>query len=92
LVVLIGQKTSWNITNNTKENAIRRPHVYQVRDKVLMTKNPNQKHGNYMHKSPQTVEMVYDNGTLKLKPDNPRDASGAVYQPWNIRNLTLYKE
>ena len=59
-------------------------------DKVIITENPNRKHGSSMHKSPQTVETVYDNGTVKLKRDTPR--GGAVYQTWNIRNLTPYKD
>jgi hypothetical protein len=78
------------IQNNKKENNTRRQHVYQVGDKVIITENPNRKHGSSMHKSPQTVETVYDNGTVKLKRDTPR--GGAVYQTWNIRNLTPYKD
>jgi predicted transcriptional regulator YheO len=78
------------IQNNKKENNTRRQHVYQVGDKVIITENPNRKHGSSMHKSPQIVETVYDNGTVKLKRDTPR--GGAVYQTWNIRNLTPYKD
>ena len=78
------------IQNNKKENNTRRPHVYQVGDKVIINENPNRKHGNSMHKSPQVVETVYDNGTVKLKRDTP--SGGAVYQTWNIRNLTPYKD
>jgi hypothetical protein len=78
------------IQNTKKENNTRRHHVYQVGDKVVITEKPNQKYGNLMHKSPQTVETVYDNGTVKLKQDTPR--GGAVYQTWNIWSLTLYKD
>jgi hypothetical protein len=78
------------IQNNRKENNTRRHHIYQIENNLVITENPDQKHGNLMHKSPQTVEMVYDNGTIKLKQDTPR--GGAVYQTWNIRNLTPYKD
>jgi NADH:ubiquinone oxidoreductase subunit len=78
------------IQNNMNKINARRPCVYQVEDKVIITENPNQKHGNSMHKSPQTVKTVYDNGTVKLNQDTPR--GGAVYQTWNMQNLTLYKD
>jgi len=77
------------LQNNTKENAKRIEHVYQVGDKAVVREDPNRKHGEPRYTKPQRVEKVYDNGTVKLKRTTPR--GGAIYQIWNIRHVTLYK-
>jgi hypothetical protein len=66
------------LQNIIKENATCRPHIYQVGHKVVMTKNPNQKHGNSMHRSPQTVELVFGNGTVTVKLKQDTQKGGAI--------------
>jgi len=78
------------LQNNTKENAKRKEHVYQVGDMAVVREDPNRKHGEPRYTKPQRVEKVYDNGTVKLKRTTPR--GGAVYQNWNIRHVTPYKD
>ena len=78
------------VQNNKRENAKRVPHQYNVGDKVLVIENPNRKFGEDYHKGPFEISDVYDNGTVKLKQDTP--AGGVVYQTWNIRNVTPYRD
>ena len=72
------------LQNNKRENATRRDHTYSVGDKVMITQNPNRKHGEAFFKGPYTVTQVNDNGTVKL---TRATGGGAVSQTWNIQNL-----
>ena len=76
--------------NNKRENAKRKPHVYAIGDKVLVLQQPNRKHGADRYSGPYEVSQVFDNGTLKLRQGTNR--GGAVYQTWNVRNVTPYKD
>lgn len=76
--------------NNKRENAKRKPHVYQVNDQVLVLQDPSRKYGEDRYRGPYTVTNVYDNGTVRLRQDTP--AGGAVEQTWNIRNVCPYKD
>lgn len=72
--------------NNDRENRTRRPHDYAVGDKVMVLASKTRKHGSDQYLGPQTVDAVYDNGTVRLRRDTAN--GGAVYQTWNIRNIT----
>ncbi len=72
------------IQNNNKENAKRRPHTYNVGDRVMIRLDPNRKHGEDKYAGPHTLTSVNDNGTVTLRKDT---LGGAVYETWNIRNI-----
>ena len=73
------------LQNNRRENAARTPHQYNVGDRVMVRRDPNQKHGSDQFQGPYTINRVYDNGTVKLTKATP--AGGAVFETWNIRNM-----
>jgi hypothetical protein len=75
--------------NNQRENAKRKPHTYALGEKVVVTQDPNRKHGSDHYKGPFTVTNVYDNGTVRLRRRTQQ--GGAVFQTWNIRNVFPYK-
>ncbi len=74
------------LQNNKRENANRITHQYQVGDHVMVKLDPNRKHGSDRYSGPHNVTQVFDNGTVKLSKvaSNGR----AVYETWDIRNLT----
>ena len=76
--------------NNTRENATRTEHHYSVGDKVLVKQSQSRKHGGPLYKGPYSISQVNDNGTVRLKQDTK--SGGAIYQEWNIRNVTPYTE
>ena len=76
--------------NNKRENKTRIPHVYNVGDKVLVMQDPNRKHGTDRYKGPYTIDTVNDNGTVKLNQGTKN--GGVVYQTWNVRQVTPYKD
>jgi hypothetical protein len=76
--------------NNKRENAKRVPHTYAVGDKVMVLQNPNRKFGEDRYDGPYTISDVYDNGTVKLQQATA--SGGVVYQTWNIRNVTPYRD
>ena len=78
------------IQNNQRKNAKRTPHTYHVGDKVMVAQNPNRKFGDDLYKGPYEIARVYDNGTVKLMQDTP--SGGVVYQTWNVRNVTPYRD
>ena len=73
------------LQNNKRENARRLPHQYQPGDRVMVELDPNRKLGGPRFAGPHTVHQVFDNGTVKLAKATD---GGAVYETWNIRNLT----
>ncbi len=76
--------------NDQRENKKRRQHTCHVNDRVYVLQNPTRKHGTDCYRGPWTVVQVNDNGAVKLRQDTQR--GGAVYQTWNIRNLTPHKD
>ena len=95
----VGFKADWQyikdrkqkliLQNNKRENATRLPHAYQVGDLVKVRQDPNRKHGQDQYTGPLRIERLYDNGTVKLRQDTAH--GGAVYQTWNLRNISPYK-
>ena len=78
------------LQNNKRENAKRKPHQYHVGDKVMVLQKPNRKFGEDQYKGPYEIAQVYDNGTVKLMQDT--NNGGVVYQTWNVRNVTPYRD
>ena len=77
------------LQNNKKENATRKPYVYEVGQKVLVQQDPNRKHDSDKCVGPFEIVETFDNGTVKLQQGTTR--GGVVYQTWNVRNITPYK-
>ena len=77
------------LQNNKRENARRVPYDFKVNDLVLVKQDPSRKHGENRYKGPYIITAVNDNGTVRLRQDTP--AGGAVFQTWNIRNVSPYK-
>ena len=75
------------IQNNKRENSRRKPHTYNIGDKVMVSEDPSRKHGADRYSGPYTVSRVNDNGTLTLSKVTQR---GAVTQTWNLRNVFPY--
>ena len=76
--------------NNERENAKRIPHTYNVGDEVMVRQDPSRKYGSERYTGPYSITKVYDNGTVRLKKAT-RKRGGAVYQTWNIRQITPCK-
>jgi len=76
--------------NNERENAHRIPYTYTVGDSVMVEQYQHRKYGQPRFKGPYKVDVVYDNGTLRLRQDTAR--GGYIYQTWNIRNIHPYKD
>ena len=70
--------------NNRKENAKRRPHTYQVNDRVLVKDAQKLKYGTDSYHGPYSITEVHDNGTVRIQ-------MGAVSDVYNIRNIHPYK-
>jgi len=75
--------------NNKRENKTRKPHVYQIGDRVTVTTDPSRKHGEPYAIGPYDVTKVNDNGTIELRRETR--SGGAVRQTWNIRNVIPYR-
>ncbi len=73
------------LQNNVRENRTRLVHQYSVGDRVMVTQDPQRKHGSPRQKGPYTVTRVNDNGTLRLSKATAN--GGAVIQTWNVRNV-----
>ena len=73
------------IQNNKRENEKRKDHTYSIGDQVMISDQPNRKHGADFYKGPYTVSKVNDNGTVELRRD--ADGGGALSETWNIRNI-----
>ena len=73
------------IQNNKRENAKRKPHMYNADDMVVVKAGAGRKHGSDPYLDPMRITQVNDNGTVKFVkvPNN----GGAVSQTWNIRNI-----
>jgi hypothetical protein len=73
--------------NNQRENAQRKPHTYQIGEKVLLeTPNPSKaKFNENPYQGPYEVRQVNDNGTVLLD-------TGRFYETINIRNIKPYRE
>ena len=79
------------LQNNKRENAKRVPHHYEVGNRVMVLQDPNRKFGeNRCNEGLHSTADVCDNGTVKLQQDTP--SGGVVYQTWNIRNVTPYRD
>lgn len=76
------------VQNNKRENAKRRPHIYNVGDQVMIRHDPNRKHGDDTFKGPYPLTKVNDNGTVQLRKTTAH--GGAELSTWNIRNLRPY--
>ena len=76
--------------NAARENATRKAHAYNVGDKVLVLHNPHRKYGEDVYKGPYEIVQINDNGTVKLTQGTPN--GGAVYETWNVRNITPHKD
>ena len=70
--------------NNERENAKRRPHSYNVRDKVLLRIGTENKMES-PNSGPHEILQVNDNGTVRLRVD-------AVTDSYNIRRIKPFKE
>ncbi len=82
--------------NNERENKKRKVHDYSVGDRVLILQDPNRKHGDDRYQEAIIVK-INDNGTVMLKQSTftasgRRRRKGAIYQTWNIRNITPCKD
>jgi hypothetical protein len=71
--------------NNTKDNASRIIHHYQVNDKVLYKNVMDSEFSEDPWKGPYTITKVNDNGTVKL-------IMGKVTDTVNIRNIKPFWE
>ena len=73
--------------NNKRENAKRKPHTYNVGDRVMVKADKQRKHGHDQYLGPYTVTQVNDNGTVKLVKVAENNNGGAVHETWNIRMI-----
>ena len=72
--------------NNQRENSRRRPHAYQVGDKIMLKTGSNTKFGKDPYKGPYDIVQVNnDNGTIRYQKGNVLDTV-------NLRNIHPYKE
>ena len=77
--------------NNARENAKRKQHTYHVGDKVKVLQKPSLKFGSGdQYSGPYTITNVNENGTARLRRDTAN--GGAIYETWNIRNISPYHE
>ena len=68
--------------NNKSENSKRKEHVYQVGDKVLLSRGTENKY-EAPYQGPFNILQVYDNGTVRLMVKS-------VAETYNIRRLMPY--
>ena len=73
--------------NNKRENAKRKPHTYNVGDRVMVKADKQRKHGHDKYLGPYAVTQVNDNGTVKLVKVAENNNGGAVHETWNIRMI-----
>ena len=71
--------------NNKRENKKRKPHVYQVNDKILIANDPNRKFGKDSFSGPFVIQKVNDNGTVRYQ-------DGSKVDTINIRNIKPFRE
>ena len=71
--------------NNKRENAKRKPHEYQMHEKVLLKTDTQNKFGESQYRGPYHITEVRDNGTVRLQ-------IGAVNQVFDIRHIKPYYE
>ena len=69
--------------NNRYENAKRKPHTYQVGDRVMLRKGTENKY-EQPYSGPHSILQVNKNGTVRLQ-------MGAVTDTINIRRIEPYK-
>ena len=70
--------------NNQHENKKRKPHAYQVNDKILIANDPNRKFGQDPFSGPFVIQKVNDNGTVRYQ-------DGSKIDTVNIRNIKPFK-
>ena len=70
--------------NNKRENSKRKPHTYQVGDKVVLRRGDDYKYET-PYTGPHTITEVRNNGTVRLQ-------KGAVIETINIRRLQPFHE
>ena len=88
------RKTKVILQNNQKENAKRLPYTYTVGELVVVMQHQHRKYGLPKYFGPYTVDHVYENSTVYLRQETPRQETtnvGMVYTTWNIRNIHPYK-
>ena len=71
--------------NNVRENSKRKPHTYQIGDRVLIYADARDKLSTTPYQGPYEVRQVNTNGTVRLR-------MGAVTDTVNIRRIHPYKE
>ena len=71
--------------NNTRENARRLPHQYNIGDEVMIRLAPNRKHGSDQYSGPHRITRVNNNGTVRLA--RVAVTGGEVEETWNICQL-----
>ena len=70
--------------NNRRENSRRKPHQYNVGDKVLLRRGTENKYES-PYSGPHEILQVNDNGTVRMAVKN-------VIDTFNIRRIKPYKE
>ena len=75
--------------NNNLENKKRKDYEYQIDQKGLIKTEQSWKYGKTPYKGPYKIVTINNNGSVNLKSLLRR---GAVYQSYNIRQLSPYKE
>ena len=77
------------LRDNERENSQRRPHVYQVGDKVLLKKDYHEiiRKTEFRNKGPFVVARVHQNGTLSIT-----DEESGVTTTLHLRRVRPFYE
>ena len=75
--------------NNNLEDKKRKSYDYQIGQKVLIKTEQSRTYGKNPYTGPYEIVTINNNGSVNLKSLLRR---GAVYQSYNIRQLSPYKE
>ena len=75
--------------NNILENKRRKSQDYHISQKVLINTEQSRKYGKNPYTGPYEIVTINNNGSVNLKSLLRR---GAVYQSYNIRQLSPFKE
>ena len=75
--------------NNKRENHKRNLYDYAVGQKVLVQEKQSRKYGKNPYTGPYEITALHKNGSVRLRS---LLGQGAVYQTYNIRNLSPFSE
>ena len=75
--------------NNERENRKRKRYDYAVGQKVLVQEEQSRKYGKNPYTGPYEITALHKNGSVRLRS---LLGQGAVYQTYNIRNLSPFSE